>query len=39
MYFDEKDKVTWIVHYDDSTLVKDMTLSVATARLKELREA
>jgi hypothetical protein len=37
VYFDESDKVTRIVQYDDTQLVNDMTVRVATAQMKGLQ--
>jgi ketosteroid isomerase-like protein len=39
MYFDDNDKITRIVQYDDSKLVDDMTVRVATAGMKALQAA
>jgi hypothetical protein len=38
LYFDENDKVTRILQYDDTKLVNDMILRVATARMKALQD-
>jgi ketosteroid isomerase-like protein len=38
VYFDDDDKITRIVQYDDTKLVDDMTLRVQTARMKALQE-
>ena len=38
VYFDHEDKITRIVQYDDTKLVDDMTLRVATARMRALQE-
>ncbi|MBV8673507.1 MAG: nuclear transport factor 2 family protein [Acidobacteriaceae bacterium] len=39
VYFDDDDRITRIVQYDDSKLVDDMTVRVATARMKALQKA
>ncbi len=38
MYFDDHDKITRIVQYDDTKLVDDMTLRVATAKMRALQK-
>ena len=38
VYFDDDGRITRIVQYDDSKLVDDMTVRVATAKMKALRE-
>ncbi|WP_407181092.1 nuclear transport factor 2 family protein [Bradyrhizobium sp. STM 3562] len=37
IYFDANDKISRIVQYDDSKLVDDMTVRVATAEMQALR--
>jgi ketosteroid isomerase-like protein len=39
MYFDDDNKITRIVQYDDTKLVDDMMLRVETAKMKALQEA
>lgn len=37
VYFDDNDKITRIIQYDDTKLVDDMTVRVATAKMKTLQ--
>lgn len=39
VHFNDHDKITRIVQYDDTKLVDDMTLRVATARMRALQTA
>jgi ketosteroid isomerase-like protein len=37
IYFGDEDKITRIVQYDDTKLVNDMTIRVATAKMRALQ--
>lgn len=38
IYFDQHDRIERIVQYDDTKLVDDMTLRVATAKMQALQQ-